>query len=80
MKGVRLSEAQVRALEFLAIAPWISAWWGGKPHGGWPKEMNARTYNKLIADGLVGWVEQGNFRRKIMVTPAGRSASLMKGK
>lgn len=70
---VKLTEAQRRGLEFLAKSPWKSVWWGGKPHGNWPKELNARAYDKLVSLGLVGWESAGGFARKITITPAGRA-------
>lgn len=78
---VKLTEAQKRGLEFLANTPWVSPWWGGKPHAGWPKELNERSHDKLISLGLIGWVNGGNYLRKVMITPAGRAllASNAKG-
>lgn len=71
---MKLTEAQRRGLEFLAIAPWSAAWWGGKPHTGWPKELNARTYDKLASLGLVGWEAKSDFHRTVKITSAGRKA------
>lgn len=71
---MKISESQRRALEFLAAAPWTTAWWGGKPHGSWPKELNARTYDKLVSLGFISWGAKGAFDRTVKITPAGRAA------
>lgn len=73
-RAQKLSASQRRALEFLAAAPWSAPWWGGKPHGSWPKELNARTYDKLVALGFIGWGAKGAFDRTVKITPAGRAA------
>jgi hypothetical protein len=74
MSEIILSPSQRRALEFLARAPWTAAWWGGKPHGSWPKELNARTYDKLVALGFIGWGAKGAFDRTVKITASGRAA------
>ena len=71
---MKLSKAQRRGLEFLASGPWSAPWWGGKPHGGWPAELNASTYDKLVSLGFVGWVAKGAFNRTVKITPEGRTA------
>lgn len=70
-----ITDAQRRALTFL-LEPWVANWWAGKPHGSWPKELNARSYDKLIADGLIKrqHVFGSAFRQAVKITPAGRTA------
>lgn len=48
-----ISEKQRTALEWLAKSDWEASWWGGKPHGCWPREMDGRTYASLLSRGLV---------------------------
>lgn len=70
-----LSKSQRSGLEFLADKPWSAKWWGGKPHGGWPKELNARAYDKLVSLGFVVWLgARGPFDRTVKITEAGRRA------
>lgn len=71
----KLSESQRRGLTFL-LEPWTVNWWGGKPHSSWPKELNARTYDKLISSGLIkrSAVRGSAFRQSVQITAAGRAA------
>lgn len=70
----RLSEAQRKGLEFLSVSPWEAAWWGGKPHGSWPKKLSLRVYSNLIAKGFIANRHTGAFKHTVCLTPAGRAA------
>lgn len=70
---MKLSKAQIRALQFLAVKPWSAPWWGGKPHTGWPDEMKPSTYSYLRGAGLIT-SNPGEWAEKIVsITAAGRA-------
>jgi len=72
-RAVKLSEAQRRGLRFLT-KPWKAAWWAGKPHAGWPRELNARSFDALRELRLIAVSKGHGFARTVTLTDAGRLA------
>jgi hypothetical protein len=71
---MKLRPKQREALEHLAVEPWATSWWGGRPHVGWPKWMPAQTYNSLSLAKLV-ITHSGSWAEKtVSITIAGRAA------
>jgi|HubBroStandDraft_6_1064221.scaffolds.fasta_scaffold538168_2 hypothetical protein len=63
------------ALAWLATGEWRTAWWGGKPHGKWPREMSGATLDRLRNQGFAGLLDTRNpFHRVVRITSAGRKA------
>ena len=67
-----LTASQLKALRALET-PWVAAWWGGKPHGGWPEGINARSYDVLVSRRLIHWTSKGRFDRAVSLTAEGRA-------
>lgn len=69
---MKLRTKQLEALEWLATSgPWKAAWWGGRPHGSWPKQMGPQTYNSLSLAKLIR-TENGRWAEKeVFITAAG---------
>jgi hypothetical protein len=71
---MKLKPKQREALEWLSKQPWRAAWWGGKPHGRWPKEMSPQTYyslshKKLVETRAGEWADQ-----IVSISDAGKAA------
>ncbi len=71
---MKLTVKQREALEWLSNEPWVTPWWGGKPHAGWPKQMPAQTYNSLSLAKLVRSAPGTWSEKKVEITQAGRDA------
>jgi hypothetical protein len=71
---MKLTQPQITALTFLSKGPWVAPWWGGKPHGRWPKELNSKTISKLIILRYVRVRHVGRFDRATTITEAGLKA------
>lgn len=71
-----LGSRQVVALNWLAAnGPWTTPWWGGRPHTGWPKEMTASTFEKLIKKRFVEVRPTGQrFDRTATISEYGKKA------
>jgi hypothetical protein len=69
-----LTPKQRDALQWLSKQPWRSPWWGGKPHGRWPKELPSQTYNSLSLAKLIE-TRSGEWSDKIVsISEAGKAA------
>lgn len=63
------------ALGWLAGQSWKTAWWGGKPHGRWPREMSGATLERLRNQGFAVLLDcRTPFLRVVRITSAGREA------
>lgn len=73
-RHIKLRPKQIEALKWLSKEPWCSPWWGGKPHGSWPKQMPAQTYNSLALAKLIE-TRTGEWADKIVsISETGRIA------
>lgn len=72
---MRLSPKQREALEWLkSNGPWTTPWWGGKPHGGWPRQMPSNTCAALRRAGFVKKIAGSRLDKSIAITDAGKVA------
>lgn len=69
----KLTESQIRGLIFLLKGPWLSSWWGNRPHSGWPKELNRSSFGVLQTRKYVT-MECKKFHCRATITDAGRAA------
>lgn len=71
----KLTKKQHEALSWLDVCcGWTDVWWGGRPGGGWPKQMPVQTYNALSLAKLIKTVHSQRFDRTVSITPAGYAA------
>jgi hypothetical protein len=71
----KLTAKQRQALEWLSKEPWIALWWGGRPHGSWPKQLPLQTYNSLSLAKLISFkLSRFGYCRIVGITQAGRNA------
>ena len=74
---MKLTAKQHEALEWLSKnGRWTDAWWGGRPHSGWPKEMSARTFDSLLRMKLIRTRMGERFERTVQITRLGQEALL----
>lgn len=69
-----LGKRQKIALEWLRDEAWMTVWWGGRPHTGWPKELSRATYDVLRTKRFIQSMRGHRFEVIVSITLAGLDA------
>lgn len=72
---MKLTPAMLRSLRAFE-QPWVSAWWGGKPMGRYPRGVGPKSFDALLSRKLIQSQNIGRLDRMISITDAGRRAML----